>query len=288
MNNKLILGFFAVLFVAVAVMAVFFLHDKELAVLHPKGMIGLKERDLLVIATLLMLIVVIPTLILAFAFAWRYRAGKRKAKYDPDWDHHDAAEIIWWTIPFIIIVILSVITWKGCLELDPFKPIESENPTIKIQVVALDWKWLFIYPEENIATVNFFQIPEQTPIEFEITADAPMNSFWLPQLGGQIFAMSGMKTKLHLIADESGEFRGSSANISGAGFSGMTFTAKACSEEDFEEWVASVKESNEMLDIEEYEQLAKPSEYVPPLFYSAAEEGLFDWIVMKYMMPSED
>ena len=164
-----------------------------------------------------------------------------KAKHAPDWEHNYIAEYCWWGVPIVIIVILAVTTWKSSHDLNPFKPIESEKKPLAIQVVALHWKWLFIYPEQGIATVNFVQFPEKTPINFEITSDAPMNSFWIPQLGGQIYAMPAMRSKLHLIANEIGSFRGVSANISGKGFAGMTFTAKSSSEEDFDAWVQSGK-----------------------------------------------
>ena len=156
-----------------------------------------------------------------------------------------------------------------------------------IQVVALNWKWLFLYPEYGIATVNFVQFPENTPINFEITSDAPMNSFWIPQLGGQIYAMPAMRSKLHLIASEVGSFRGVSANISGRGFSGMNFTAKSSSEEDFNQWVKWVKKSPKRLDMDAYDQLLKPSEYHPVEYFLLMQGDLFDRILMKYMSPSQ-
>jgi cytochrome o ubiquinol oxidase subunit 2 len=161
-----------------------------------------------------------------------------------------------------------------------------DKKPLTIQVVALQWKWLFIYPEQNIASVNFFQIPTHTPINFEITADAPMNSFWLPQIAGQIYAMPGMRTKLHLVADEEGQYRGSSANLSGRGFAGMTFIAQASTEADFDKWVESVAQSTKSLDVKEYEQLAEPSENNPVVTFQVEGKGLFDQIIMKYMMPS--
>lgn len=256
-----------------------------ISVLNPKGIIALKQRNLIVITTLLMLIVVVPVFIMTCYFSWKYRADNTKAKYTPEADRHLGIEIAWWSIPFAIVIVLGVITWKSCLDLDPFKPVETGAKPIKIQVVALQWKWLFIYPEQQIATVNFVQFPEKTPIIFEITADAPMNSFWIPQLSGQIFAMSGMRTKLNIAADTVGEYRGSSANISGKGFSGMTFMAKSTSGEDFNSWVHSVKQSSTGLNLESYNQLAVPSSYIPPAYYSLRTVDLFDRIVMKYMAP---
>lgn len=284
MNKKLKIAFFLFLLFAGASIALLYIYSSEMAVLAPKGMIGEKQKELLKIATLLMLIVVLPVFALTFAIAWKYRAEK-KSTYHPEWEFNIWAESLWWGIPFLIIIVLGVYTWKGCHELDPFKPIESKVKPLRIQTVALQWKWLFIYPEQGIATVNFVQFPEQVPIVFEITSDAPMNSFWIPALGGQVYAMSGMKSKLHLIANQEGSFRGSSANISGSGFAGMTFVAKASSEADFVQWVESVKGSSKTLAQEEYDQLSKPTSYVPAEYYVLGEPDLFDRIVMKYMMP---
>lgn len=281
--NKSKFLFFILILIGLVVSVTLFLNTHNIAVLNPKGLIALKERKLLITATFLMFIVVIPVFIITFAFAWKYRANNTKAKYSPDWDRHKVAEFIWWGIPCVIILTLSIITWKKTEELDPYKPLGGNANPMVIQVVALEWKWLFIYPEQNIATVNFVQFPEQTPINFEITADAPMNSFWIPELGGQIYAMPGMRTKLHLIAHEKGVFRGSSANLSGRGFSGMVFMAKATSQEDFNGWVQTVKQSSQFLDLSEYHQLAKPSAYLPVSVYSLKEGSLFDQIVMKYM-----
>ncbi len=274
--------------IILAAVTLFFLYlsTTNIAVLNPKGWIAAKQRDLIVLSTILMLVIVIPVFVLTVYISWKYKAGHKK-KYSPDWDNSHALEMVWWGFPLVIVVFLSIITYKSCHELDPFKPLNSDVKPLKIQVVALQWKWLFIYPEQNIATVNFFQIPEHTPIDFEITSDAPMNSFWIPQLGGQVYAMAGMRSKLHLIADEKGTFRGSSANISGTGFAGMTFFVQASSEEDFEAWVQEVRGSSYVLGSEEYSQLVQPSSYNPKAFYVLGEKGLFDQIVMKYMMPQE-
>lgn len=253
--------------------------------LFPNGIIGLQERDLLFFSQIIMLLVVIPVYFLTFVFSWKYRAHNPKAKYTPDWDDDRVAEYIWWGIPCMLTLLVGVVTLTWTYQLDPFKPLESEKKPVKIQVVALQWKWLFIYPEEQIATVNFFQFPEKTPLNFEITADAPMNSFWIPRLGGQIYAMPRMRTKLHLIADATGEFQGSSANISGLGFAGMRFIAKSSSEEDFQKWLKAAKQSPGTLSLEEYTQLAKPSENNPVATYRLKEENLFDQIIMKYMHP---
>ena len=262
-----------------------FVSGSQGVVMNPKGMIAHKERDLLVTATLLMLIIVIPVLIITCVFAWRYRASNTKAKYLPNWHHSYLAESIWWGLPFIIIIILSVMVWKSSFELDPFRPLKMKTKAITIQVVALNWKWLFIYPEQKIAAINYVQFPVDTPINFEITADAPMNSFWIPQLSGQVYAMPGMKSKLHIIANEMGSFRGSSSNLSGKGFSGMIFTAKSSSQEEFDQWVEKVQESGQVLNLDEYNKLEKQSINNPVAVYSLQDEDLFNQIVMKFMMP---
>lgn len=258
----------------------------DVPVLQPKGYIGKKELELIIASVLLMLVVVVPVFILTFLFAVKYRDGNKNAKYLPDWEHSYLAESIWWGIPVIIIVILAFITWFTTHELSPYKPIENGKKPITIQAVALEWKWLFIYPEEGIATVNYIQFPEKTPINFQITADAPMNSFWIPQLGGQIYAMPSMKTKLHLIADEQGVFRGVSSNFSGKGFAGMNFEAEAVSDDTFRSWVRKVKNARRSLSQAEYNRLAKPSSYNSVELFSTADPHMFDAIVEQYQNPN--
>lgn len=262
--------------------AILYLRRAGVAVLDPAGPIAAKQRGLILFSLLLSLIVVIPVYIMAAAFAWRYRAGNPKAKYSPDLDHNLAAETTWWLIPAVLIFILSVITFRSSHQLDPFKPLSSGADPITIEVVALQWKWLFIYPRQSIATVNFVQFPAYTPLDFQITADAPMNSFWIPRLGGQIYAMSGMSTELHLEASRTGDFRGSSANISGEGFAGMNFLARASSTADFNSWVNSIKKSSGSLDMSEYVKLVKPSKYNQPAYYADVQSGLYETVVSKY------
>ena len=282
MNNKYKSYFFVVLSIGLMLL----LSGCEMAVLDPKGFVASEEKRLIIVATLLMLIVVIPVIILTVVFAWKYRATNTKAIYEPNWSHNTLIEVIWWVIPCIIVVILAVITWITSHQLDPYKPLSVKTKPITIEAVALDWKWLFIYPEHNIATVNYIQFPDHVPINFKITADAPMNSFWIPHLGGQIYAMAGMQTKLHLIADEQGEYAGLSSNYSGAGFSGMKFIAKVTTAEDFSRWVSTVKRSPDILTQDVYNQLAKPSENNEVKYYSFVERGLYDAIIMKFMVPN--
>lgn len=256
-----------------------------IAVLFPQGEIGQEQRNLLLIIQALMLIIIVPVYILTFIFSWKYSFHNPKGEYDPDLVDNVAAEFIWWGIPLVMTLIVGVLTWMKTNQLDPYKPIVSHNNEKTIQVVALQWKWLFIYPEEKIASVNFVQIPKETPIHFEITADAPLNSFWIPELGGQIYAMPKMKTELYLISNNVGDFRGSSANLSGEGFSGMNFITRASSEEAYQEWVDSAKKSSKVLGFEEYEQLAAPSKDQPQELYQLKEDTLFDQIINKYMHP---
>jgi cytochrome o ubiquinol oxidase subunit 2 len=264
------------------------LHFREkIAVLFPKGIIALEERNLLFIIQLLMLLVIIPVYILTFIFSWIYRADNSKVKYDPDLVDNRLAEYIWWGIPCVMVLIVAILTGVKTHQLDPFKSIESKNKEMTIQVVALQWKWLFIYPEEEIASVNFVQFPKDTPIRFEITADAPMNSFWIPHLGGQIYAMPKMKTILNLIANEVGDFRGSSANISGKGFAGMTFITRASSEEDYHQWVKSAKQAPNALSLKNYNQLAAPSQNNPIEIFQLEDKSLFDQIINKHIHPEK-
>ncbi|HET8884444.1 MAG TPA: ubiquinol oxidase subunit II, partial [Candidatus Saccharimonadales bacterium] len=237
-NKKIIIAIGSLLVIALIAVSVLYLQGLEIAVLDPKGVIAQKQYELLVFTLLLGFIVVIPVFIMAALIAWRYREDNTKAKYTPDSSTNRVAETIWWGIPIILIVILSVVTWNSTHNLDPYKSLDANADSMTIQVVALDWKWLFIYPNHDIATVNFVQFPVDTPVHFYLTADAPMNSFWIPQLGGQIYAMPGMVTELNLDATEQGEYKGSSANISGEGFSGMKFIAKASSQNEFDAWVA--------------------------------------------------
>ncbi len=275
-------------FGGVTAIAALYLRHHNIPVLQPRGTIATQERNLIVIAVLISLAVVVPVFALLIGFAVRYREGNKKARYMPEFTGSNAYELVWWLIPTAIIVVLSVITWVGSHRLDPYKPLNSSVKPITIQVVALDWKWLFIYPDQHVASVNSFQIPVNTPINFQITSDAPMNSFWVPALGGQVYAMPGMSTQLHLMASKTGDYRGSSANISGIGFAGMTFTAHAGSNTDFTNWVTHIKKTDRALTTTEYTKLAKQSSNVKPIYYSQPADNLYDDTVMKYMMPMDD
>ena len=254
----------------------------NMTLLDPKGQVGLDERNLIITATLLMLLVVVPVIVMTFLFAWKYRATNPDAVYAPKWSHSTKIEIAVWAVPVLIIIALGYVTYISTHALDPYKPLESDVKPITVEVVSMDWKWLFIYPEQGIATVNKLVFPANTPINFKITSDTVMNSFFIPGLGGQIYAMAGMETKLHLIANQNAEFDGISANYSGAGFTGMKFKAIATSRADFDAWVSDVKKAPKQLEKAEYEALSKPSQNNPVELYSSFTPNLFQIIVDKY------
>lgn len=287
MKKKIIITSSVLACLGVIALAILYICTHDITVLNPKGLIGLKERKLIVVTSILMLIVLIPVYVLTIWFASKYRADNTKAEYKPNWGHSALAESIWWGIPLIIITILAGMTWSSSHKLNPFKPLVSDQKPITIQVVALQWKWLFIYPEQGIATLNYLKFPTDVPLNFEITADAPMNSFWIPQLGGQIYAMPAMRSKLHLIANEKGTYRGSSANLSGKGFAGMIFNAEATSQEEFNHWVNTSRQSSSRLELEEYNLLVAPSENNPVATYNLGQPKLFEIILEKYMAPQK-
>ncbi|BFM50074.1 ubiquinol oxidase subunit II [Marinomonas sp. THO17] len=252
-------------------------------VLDPKGQVGIEEKQLIIVATLLMLLVVIPVIFMTLYFAWKYREGRDEI-YEPKWSHSTKIETVVWAIPVVIIIVLGVITWKSTHALDPYKPLEHEKDHITVQVVSMNWKWVFIYPEQGIATVNELVFPADVPVAFRISSEGTMNSFFIPQLGSQIYSMAGMVTKLHLIANEPGTFKGFSSNYSGAGFSGMKFNAIATpTEAEFDEWVAQVKESGNVLDQASYDELAQPTENHPVEYFGSIKPGIFHDNVMKFM-----
>ncbi|WP_118134963.1 ubiquinol oxidase subunit II [Oceanicella sp. SM1341] len=254
-------------------------------VLDPKGQVGIEERNLIVTATLLMLIVVIPVIVMTLLFAWRYRDREGHSGYLPNWSHSGKIEFVVWAVPCVIIAILAVITWNSSHDLDPYKPLDHAEEPVNIQVVSLDWKWLFIYPEEGIATVNEIVVPANRPVNFSISSSALMNSFWIPELGGQIYAMAGMETKLHLIADHEGVYDGLSANYSGHGFSDMQFKMRAVTDQAYDAWIDTVHAGHNTLNGDSYQDLARPSTNVEPMFYAQVQPGLFDDIVRnKYMV----
>lgn len=288
MGRKYKVFLFALTILGIGLVVILTFNLNRADVLNPAGLVAHKQFDLLVFATLLMLVIVIPVFVMTFFIAWKYSEGNHKAKYTPEWDRNRKLETIWWGFPLVIILILSIVTWQSSHDLDPFKPLNAETKPLTIQVVALQWNWLFIYPEQKAATLNYVRFPEQTPVKFEITADAPMNSFWIPSLGGQMYAMSGMSTELNLMADHSGTYRGSSANISGKGFASMKFSAESTSSQSFNNWADEIRNSSDALDLNAYNKLPRPSKNLPVTYYSLADEGLYNKIIMKYMPKGEN
>jgi cytochrome o ubiquinol oxidase subunit 2 len=284
-KNKVLTA--ALLGLVILFLAINYLSRLNIAVLQPAGIVGQKERNLIYISLLLAVIVVVPVFVMLFGFAWKYREGNTKAKYSPEFANSKKLESIWWGVPFAIIFILSIITWNSSHDLDPFKPLSASAKPMHIQVIALQWKWLFIYPEQNIASINYVQLPVNTPIDFEITSDAPMNSFWIPQLGGQIYAMPGMSTHMHLMAGRAGDYTGRSANISGTGFARMTFTARAASSQEFNKWTTKTTASNNPLSTYSYDQLSRPGTLDHPVYFSSVDGSIYNTVVNKYMGPQE-
>jgi cytochrome o ubiquinol oxidase subunit 2 len=248
-------------------------------VLDPQGPIAQQELLLLINTTEIMLVVVVPVILMALGFAWWYRAGNPRANHSPDWNYQGGVELVVWSIPALVVILLGGVQWIASHQLDPRAPIASDKKPLEVDVVSLDWKWLFIYPEQQIAAVNQLVVPAGTPVNFRLTSATVMNSFFVPQLGTQIYAMGGMASRLNLMADKPGEYPGISANFSGEGFPDMRFVVKAVPTGEFDGWVQKVRGSGGALDDGAYAELAKPSQAVPPTTYRAANPKLFDRII---------
>ena len=265
-------------------------------VMNPTGDIAVQQRDLILISTALMLLIVLPVMALVVFFALRYRATNKAtdADYDPDWDHSTKLELLIWSAPLLIIIALGALTWVSTHKLDPYRPLDridaetKVDPKVKpltVQVVALDWKWLFIYPEQGVATVNELVVPVDRPVRFQMTSSSVMNTLWIPAMAGMIYTMPGMETVLHGVLNERGKFQGQSANYSGAGFSGMHFWTHSVSPSRFDQWVAGVKRQQRRLDAGTYLQLERPSENVRPIGFGAVDPALFRRIVAMCVKP---
>jgi cytochrome o ubiquinol oxidase subunit 2 len=249
----------------------------------PKGPIGDAERLVILIAIGLMLIVVLPVLVMNLLFSLKYRASNTKAPYMPKWSYSGKIDLVVWLVPVAIVIGLGTLSWRETHQLTPARAIETDvKPSIRIEVVSLDWKYMFIYPDHNIATVNQLVFPVKVPLSFRITSDTVMTSFFIPQLGSQIYAMGGRQTRLHLMADEPGVYRGQNQQFSGSGYADMYFQAKAVSQEQFEAWVQKTKQSPDKLDLARFEELRKPSPGYPVTYFSAVMPGLFDHIISQY------
>ena len=254
-------------------------------ILDPKGVIANDQRTMFFDALALMLIVVLPVIIMSFAFAFKYRQSRSRDKdYSPTWSHNSLLELLWWGIPTIIIIILGVMVWKQSHKLDPYRSLDVKGKPIVIQAIALRWQWLFIYPKQNIATLNYVYMPMKRPVEFHITADAPMSSFIIPQLGGQIYAMAGMRTRLHLYSSYSGVYEGLNSQYNGYGFSDMHFKAHVVTQNNFKNWVLKVKnDKSNHLGLSEYKLLQKPSIADGEEAFSSVMPNLFKSVMMVYM-----
>ncbi|RQP05093.1 MAG: ubiquinol oxidase subunit II [Paracoccus sp. BP8] len=265
-------------------------------VLAPAGDIAARQRDLLVISTLLMLLIIVPVMVLTVVFARRYRERNRDAVYRPDWDHSTKLEFVIWAAPLLIIITLGALTWVGTHLLDPYRPLDriaSDRPVteahepLPVQVVAMDWKWLFIYPEQGIASVNEMAVPVDRPVAFTLTSTSVMNAFYIPAMAGMIYAMPGMETKLNGVFNHPGEYKGIASHYSGHGFSGMHFKALATDEAGFDAWVEKVRASGGTLDRPRYLELEAPSENVPPMSFAEVDPQLFQRIVNMCVEPGK-
>jgi cytochrome o ubiquinol oxidase subunit 2 len=260
----------------------------NMLLLNAPGDVAAQQGNLIIVSTVLMLLIIVPVIALTLIFAWRYRASNKAAVYKPDWDHSTQLELLIWAAPLLIIIVLGAITWVSTHTLDPYRslsrikpgqPVAADAKPLVIEVVALDWKWLFLYPEQNIATVNEIAAPVDRPIQFKITASTVMNSFYIPALAGQIYAMPGMETKLHAVMNQPGNYEGFSANYSGEGFSHMRFRFHGMSQADFDSWVAQNRASGKILQRADYLELERPSEKEPVRRYGAVAPGLYKAIL---------
>ena len=266
----------------------------DMVVMNPAGDVARQQADLILWSTFLMLLIIVPVMALTVLFAWRYRAANREAEYKPDWDHSTGLELVIWSAPLLIVIALGALTWVATHTLDPYRPIDrlaagrplpaGQRP-LEIQVVSLDWKWLFIYPEQGIATVNELVLPVDRQVRFRLTSSSVMNTFYVPAMAGMIYTMPGMETKLHAVLNRPGRFEGASANYSGRGFSDMRFPTLAMDATGFDRWVATVKGAGLPLSTANYLKLEEPSEKVPAIRFAAVEPGLFDKVVKMCVDP---
>ena len=254
----------------------------HVVLLDPKGPIGDTERFVIIASFVLMLIVVIPVVIMTLIFPWKYRASNANATYTPKWSRSVKIESVIWLVPALIVILLGTLVWITTHRLDPYKPIDTGVKPINIQAVSMDWKWLFIYPDQNIATLNQLVFPAKVPLSFKLTSDTVMASFFIPQLGSQIYTMAGMQTQLHLMADEPGVYTGQNQQYSGRGYAEMNFKAVATSQQEFEAWLRKVRNAPDRLDMDRYAQLEKPGVDSSVMHFSSVKPGLFDHILRQY------
>ena len=254
-------------------------------VLNPQGPVGTAERLILLNATAIMLVVVVPVIVLTLVFAWWYRASNKRAAYSPGWSYSGRIEFVVWSIPAMVVILLAGVAWTGSHELDPARKLASEARPIRVEVVSLDWKWLFIYPDQHIATVNQLIVPVGTPIEFVLTSATVMNAFFVPQLGSQIYTMPGMTTRLNLLAERPGNYSGLSSNFSGDGFSDMRFVVSAVLVDEFQGWLSRTQRGGTALDAHTYAELARAGVNTPTQTYYSVDANLFEKIVQSTAQP---
>ena len=264
----------------------FLLSSCNRGILDPIGPVASAEKQILINSTAIMLAIILPTMIATIAFAFWFRRGNSKATYRPDWEYSGAIEMVVWAIPILTIMLLGGITWIGSHDLDPSKPLKSNVPAVRVDVVSLDWKWLFIYPDQGLATVNQLVVPAGTPVSFRLTSATVWNVFWVPQLGTMIYTMPRMATRLNLQADKQGSFNGLSGHFSGDGFPGMEFKVHSLPPAQFASWAQGARRSGQVLDGRGYAELSKPSSYVKPMIYGAVAPGLFDAIIANRAPPN--
>jgi cytochrome o ubiquinol oxidase subunit 2 len=255
-------------------------------IFDPVGPVAAQEKQLLINSTAIMLAIIIPTMIATVAVAWWFRRGNTKATYRPDWEYSGAVEMVVWGIPILTVMLLGGIAWIGSHDLEPSKPLKSDKPPLNVEVVSLDWKWLFIYPDQGIATVNQLVVPAGTPVSYRLTSATVWNVFWVPQMGTMIYTMPRMTTRLNLQADKPGSFTGVSGHFSGDGFPGMQFQVQSLPPDQFAMWAQGARGQGPMLDGRSYAELSKPSSYVKPMTYGAVAPALFDSIVANRVPPN--
>jgi cytochrome o ubiquinol oxidase subunit II len=255
-------------------------------VLDARGPVGHADTTILIDSLAIMLAIVVPTILATFAFAWWYRSGNARARHLPEWSHSGRIELVVWAIPAMVIILLGGVSWIGSHELDPARPLKGQSPALDIQVVSLDWKWLFIYPQQGVASVNELIVPAGVPLHFSLTSASVMNSFFVPELGSMIYTMNGMVTELNLMADAPGTFQGRSAHYSGDGFSDMHFEVRALAAPEFPAWVIEAQRSAAELDVRAYEALEVPAGNVGPRVFGRVAPGLFKDIATQVIAPA--
>jgi cytochrome o ubiquinol oxidase subunit 2 len=255
------------------------------SVLAPAGPVGAADRTILFNALAIMLAIVVPTMAATLAFAWWFRAGNRRARYLPEFAYSGRIELVTWSIPVLVILFLGGICWIGSHDLDPAEPLDAPAKPLDIEAVSLDWKWLFIYPDQGIAAVNELTVPVNVPLHFSLTSASVMNVFFVPQLGSMIYTMNGMSDRLNLEAAKEGTYYGQSAHFSGDGFSDMHFDVSAVSGERFDAWVGAARARGPALDAAAYAELAKQGGPVAPFTYRTVAEGLYRMIVTQKLPP---